>query len=287
MKRLLSPAFAMALVLTVPFGARAQNATPVAGGCTVEPMAQTRIDELAAQAATPAGAATTIPADLSQGQPIGDDLRAELMILIRQNEVCAQLQDLPRLLSLYTDRFIVEQFFAHEPVQIVETTNGTPASGPIPPTATDQEDMLMAAVLLPDGRVAANVSTNAWGGGQRLFIFVQQDGVWKIDQINATAGNIPVGGSSEVTIPADAQGIVDLVLQDAAAELGVEPSALTVSAIEAADWPGASLGCPEEGGVYAQIVSPGYRILVTDGVATLEYHTGLNDAFVNCLNMGA
>jgi hypothetical protein len=287
MKRLLSLAFVLAMALALPFGARAQQATPVAGGCTVEPMAQTRIDELAAQAATPVAAATTAPVDLSQGQPIGDDLRAELMILIRQNEVCAQLQDLPRLLSLYTDRFIVEQFFAHEPVQIVETTNGTPASGPIPATATDQEDMLMAAVLLPDGRVAANVSTNAWGGGQRLFIFVQQDGAWKIDEINATPGDIPLGGASDVTIPADAQGIVDLVLQDAAANLGTDPSALTISAIDAMEWPDASLGCPEEGGVYAQVVSPGYRILVTDGATTLEYHTGLNDAFVNCLNMGA
>ena len=70
------------------------------------------------------------------------------------------------------------------------------------------------------------------------------------------------------------------MLQDAATQLGVDPALLTVTAIEAVDWPDSSLGCPEDGGVYAQVISPGYRITVTDGVSTLEYHTGLNDAFV-------
>jgi hypothetical protein len=76
--------------------------------------------------------------------------------------------------------------------------------------------------------------------------------------------------------------VVDLVLQDAAANFGVDASTLSVTAIEAVEWPDASLGCAEDGGVYAQVVSPGYRITVTDGARTLEYHTGLNDAFVTC-----
>jgi hypothetical protein len=273
-----------ALLLFGPRDALAakQDSTPIAGGCTVEPMAQERIDELAAQAATPTAQVTATPVDLSQGQPVSDEVRAELSGVIQQAEVCAQMQDLHRLLSLYTDRFIVEQFFASEPVQIIETINGTPIGSTIPPGATDQEDMLMDAVLLPDGRVAANVSSNAWGGDQRLYIFVPQDGNWLIDSIGAGPGDIPVGGSSAVTIPAEAQPVVDLVLQDAATELGVDASALSVSAIEAVDWPDASLGCPEEGGVYAQVVSPGYRITVTDDTTSLEYHTGLNDAFVIC-----
>jgi hypothetical protein len=260
----------------------AQNATPVAGGCTVQPMAQEHIDELAAQAATPTAPVTATPVDLSGGQPVSDDVRDELMGVIQQQEACAHLQDLPRLLSLYSDRFIVEQFFASEPVQIVETIDGTPIGSTIPPGATDQQNMLMGAVLLPDGRIAANVSSNAWGGDQRLYVFVSKDGQWLIDEIGSDPGDIPVGGSSAVTIPAEAQSVVDLVVQDAATRLGVNASALTVTAIEAMEWPDASLGCPEDGGVYAQVISPGYRITVTDGSDSLEYHTGLNDAFVSC-----
>ncbi|HET9661754.1 MAG TPA: hypothetical protein VFP05_15610, partial [Thermomicrobiales bacterium] len=126
------------------------------------------------------------------------------------------------------------------------------------------------------------VSSNAWGGDQRLYLFVQQDGAWLIDQIGSGPGDIPVGGPSDVTIPAEAQPLVDLVLQDAAATLGVDASSLSVAAIETVEWPDASLGCAEDGGVYAQVVSPGYRITVTDGTTSLEYHTGLNDAFVTC-----
>lgn len=282
MKRLLPLAFLLALTFASPIGANAQNATPVAGGCTVAPLAQDRIDALAAQAATPTAPVTATPADLSQGQPVSDEVRAELMGVIQQQQACAQLQDLPRLLSLYTDRFIVEQFFASEPVQIEQTTNGTPAGDTIPPGATDQEHMLMGAVLLPDGRIAANVSSNAWGGGQQLYIFVQQDGRWLIDEIGTGPGELPVGGQAAVTIPAEAQTVVDLVLQDAATKLGVDASTLSVTAIETVEWPDASLGCAEEGGVYAQMVSPGYRITVTNGTTSLEYHTGLNDAFVTC-----
>ncbi len=282
MKRFIPLTFLLALALTVPLGVTAQNATPVAGGCTVQPMPQERIDELAAQAATPTVPVTATPVDLSGGQPVSDDVRAELMFVIQQQETCAHLQDLPRLLSLYSDRFIVEQFFASEPVQIVETIDGTPIGSTIPPGATDQQNMLMGAVLLPDGRIAANVSSNAWGGDQRLYIFVSQDGQWLIDAIGSGPGDIPVGGSSDVTIPSEAQSVVDLVLQDAAIRLGVDASALSVTAIEAMEWPDASLGCPEDGGVYAQVISPGYQITVTDGSDSLEYHTGLNDAFVSC-----
>ncbi|HET9659052.1 MAG TPA: hypothetical protein VFP05_01905, partial [Thermomicrobiales bacterium] len=180
MKRLIPLTFLLAMALAFPLGVDAQNATPIAGGCTVEPLSQERIDALATQAATPTESVPATPVELSGGQPVSDEVRAELMDLIRQQEVCAQLQDLPRLLSLYTDRFIVEQFFASEPVQIIGTTDGTPAGGTIPAEATDQQDMLMGAVLLPDGRVAANVSSNAWGGDQRLYLFVQQDGAWLI-----------------------------------------------------------------------------------------------------------
>jgi hypothetical protein len=110
---------------------------------------------------------------------------------------------------------------------------------------------------------------------------VQQDSRWVVDQTTPAADS-ELGGVTGIDIHTEAQPMVDLVLQDAAAQLGIEPSALTVTAIEAVDWPDSSLGCPEDGGVYAQVISPGYRITVTDGATTLEYHTGLNDVFVLC-----
>ena len=148
---------------------------------------------------------------------------------------------------------------------------------------TDQQPMILAAVQIPDGRIAAQVSPNSWGGNQQIVWFVQQDGRWLVDQTSPAADSA-TGGERGMDIPADAQTVAELVLQDAAIQLGVDASTLTVTAIEAVEWPDSSLGCPEDGGVYAQVISPGYQLTVTDGVSTLEYHTGLNDAFVLCVS---
>lgn len=284
MKRLLSLAFLLALVLIWPAGIRAQDSPPIGGGCTADPLPQARIDELAALAATLAATVIDplVAIDLAQGQPAGDDVRGALNDVVRQAQMCAYLQDLPRLLSFYTDRFIVEQFFSDEPVTIVRTDTGATIDGTPAPMPADQQQFVMDAVVLPDGRIAAVVSGNAWGGNPRLYLFVQQDGRWLIDAIGLAPGDFAIGGSGAVTIPPDASAVAQLVLADAASQLGVDLSTLSIDSIEAVDWPDTALGCPEDGGVYAQVISPGYRIIVNGPAGSLEYHTGPNDVFVTC-----
>lgn len=282
MKRFLVSTLLLMSILLVPSQTAAQDSIAVAGGCTVDPMPRELIDRLASEATTPGAAVTPTPIDFSRSQPISKEARTALTFVIRQSELCAHQQDLPRLLSLFTERFIVEQFFANEPVRIQAISLSTPIQSQISPIPTDQEDMLMDAVLLPDGRIAANVSSNAWGGNQQLYLFELQDGNWLIDEIRSSPGPLATGGASNVTVPPDAEHIAELVLQDAASQLGVDLSSLSITTIEAVEWPDSALGCPEEGGVYAQVISPGYLIIVTNGAQTLEYHTGLNDAFVIC-----
>ena len=140
------------------------------------------------------------------------------------------------------------------------------------PGATDQQDMLLDAVKLSDGRIAATVSSNAWGGDPHLYLFAQQDGRWLIDEIGPMPNDSSVGGVGNVTIPAVSgrkRGRSDTA--GCRLRLGVDASTLSVSAIETVDWPDSALGCPEDGGVYAQVISPGYQITVTDGATSLEY----------------
>lgn len=281
MKWFFLPVLLLAMTLGGTVGCVARGITPIAGGCTVEPMSPARIDELAAQAATPSAlpSPNPTPIDVTAGQPVDDAVMEELNQIVREAQICAYQQDLPRLLSLYTDRFIVHQFFGTEPVSIVQTESGTPTDATPAPMTTDQEQFVMDAVSLSDGRIAATVSGNAWGGNPQLYVFVQHNGKWLIDEI----GPVPnTGGMTNVTIPAAANAVVDLVLADAGQHLGVVPSSLSISRIEAVDWPDSSLGCPQADGVYAPVISPGYRIIVTDGATTLEYHTGMNNAFVLC-----
>lgn len=263
-----------------------QDGTPIvptSNACRVEPMPQDRIDELAAMAAaSPDAGLPTQAVTLPDGTSITADIQAQLQDTLTQINACSWENDLPRLLSLYSERFIVAQFFAPETVPIVSAPERTPTSATPAPIPTDQQPMIFAAVQLPDGRIAALVSPNSWGGDRQIVWFVQQDGRWVVDQ-TTPAADTELGGMTGIDIHPEAQPMVDLVLQDAATQLGVDPSDLTVTDIETVDWNDSSLGCPEEGGVYAQVISPGYRITVTDGTTTLEYHTGPNDVLVLCV----
>jgi len=260
-----------------------QEGTPIVpiSGCNVAPMPQDRIDELAATAASPDAGLPTQAVTLPEGASITADVQAQLLDTLFQINACSWANDLPRLLSLYSERFIVAQFFAPETVPIVPAPDRTPTDATPAPMPTDQQPTIFAAVQLSDGRIAALVSPNSWGGDRQVVWFVQQDGRWVVD-MTSPAAESETGGMSEIDIPAEAQAVVDLVLEDAALQLGVDPQAISVTTIEAVEWPDSSLGCPGDGGVYAQVISPGYQITVTEGTSTLEYHTGLNDAFVLC-----
>jgi hypothetical protein len=70
------------------------------------------------------------------------------------------------------------------------------------------------------------------------------------------------------------QELVDRAMADLAQELGLSEEEISLASMEAVEWPDASLGCPEEGMMYAQVITPGYRIMLEAGGETYEYHTG-------------
>lgn len=72
------------------------------------------------------------------------------------------------------------------------------------------------------------------------------------------------------------------VIADAAAVLGVEQDEIELADVAEVEWPDASLGCPEQGMMYAQVITPGYRVVVQAAGETLEYHTDNQGNFVRC-----
>ena len=80
--------------------------------------------------------------------------------------------------------------------------------------------------------------------------------------------------SSSVLVPAEAKSAVDQAKADAAARTGLDASVWTVTRLEAVQWPDAGLGCPKPGEMYAQVLTPGYRIELSAVGRTLEYHSG-------------
>lgn len=81
---------------------------------------------------------------------------------------------------------------------------------------------------------------------------------------------------------ADENAATAAAVSAAAAHLGVRVSDVTVVASERHDWSDAGLGCGEPGQMYAQVVTPGYAIIVRAAGHELEYHTDSRGQAVLC-----
>jgi hypothetical protein len=78
----------------------------------------------------------------------------------------------------------------------------------------------------------------------------------------------PPSQSVETPIPAAAAAQVAL-----ATKLGVPASQITVVAVERVEWPDACLGAAGEGEMCAQVITPGYRIMLEVNGKQYEVHT--------------
>jgi hypothetical protein len=78
------------------------------------------------------------------------------------------------------------------------------------------------------------------------------------------------------------QAAVDAAVRDAASHLGVAASELKVEQVEARQWNDTSLGCPSQGVLYAQVVTPGFLVLLSGGGKQLEYHADERGRAVLC-----
>jgi hypothetical protein len=62
----------------------------------------------------------------------------------------------------------------------------------------------------------------------------------------------------------------------------VSPSDLHVEQVEARQWSDASLGCPRQGVLYAQVLTPGYVVVIAGAGKQLEYHADERGRVVLC-----
>ena len=67
-----------------------------------------------------------------------------------------------------------------------------------------------------------------------------------------------------------------------AEDLGVPPESVQVITMEPRDWPDSSLGCPQPDMLYAQVITPGYVVLVEVSGERIEYHTDERGTVVRC-----
>lgn len=65
----------------------------------------------------------------------------------------------------------------------------------------------------------------------------------------------------------------DLAKKDLAGRLNITEEKIELITLERVDWPDTSLGYPEEGKMYAQVITPGFRIILKANESLYEYHS--------------
>lgn len=82
------------------------------------------------------------------------------------------------------------------------------------------------------------------------------------------------GESGSGTLDADGLHMLTQAREELAQKLGVTPKDITVVTAEPIMWSDTSLGCPEPGQMYAQVITPGYRFILEYEGKQYDYHAG-------------
>lgn len=88
--------------------------------------------------------------------------------------------------------------------------------------------------------------------------------------------------STTVEVPTRAEAAIAWAKEDLGERLDVPMRKITVLRVEAVEWPDTTLGCPQPGQMYAQLITPGYRIILKVGGEQYEYHSDRGKPVVVC-----
>lgn len=90
------------------------------------------------------------------------------------------------------------------------------------------------------------------------------------------------GKSMGIQVPTDAEPAVIAARRDLASRVGVDVKDVQLEEFQAVDWSDSSLGCPEPGKMYLQVITPGYRVVLQAAGQSYEYHTNRGNRAVLC-----
>lgn len=141
-----------------------------------------------------------------------------------------------------------------------ETTTGT-ESAVQATTTTDKPELTV-------GNLPATTVTSASGSGAETTTSTTES-------VTGTTSE----PSGIVQVP---QAILSVVIEDAANKENLAAAAVTVLSGKPVDWSDGSLGCPEPGMSYTQVITPGYLVVIDAGGVILEYHLNQQGAFKQC-----
>ncbi|MBI3958511.1 MAG: hypothetical protein HY328_06855 [Chloroflexi bacterium] len=85
-------------------------------------------------------------------------------------------------------------------------------------------------------------------------------------------------GGDTMTVGGSPTKLIERAKAEAATLARSSAESVQVVSVEGVDWSDSSLGCPQAGMMYAQVITPGYKIVLESGGRTYEFHTALDPA---------
>lgn len=88
-------------------------------------------------------------------------------------------------------------------------------------------------------------------------------------------------GGAGLNLPQEALGTA---VADLAGRLGVAAADISIVSAEAVEWSDGSLGCPQPGMMYPQVITPGVRVVLGAGGNEYAYHGDTQGVLFYCEN---
>lgn len=85
-------------------------------------------------------------------------------------------------------------------------------------------------------------------------------------------------GGDNMTVGGRPTALIERAKTELAADASFSAEQVEVVSVEQVEWSDSSLGCPKAGMMYAQVITPGYRIVLAADGQTYEFHSGLDPA---------
>ena len=86
------------------------------------------------------------------------------------------------------------------------------------------------------------------------------------------------------TAPTSLDKMTEAARRDLASRLFVSIDQVSLVKAGPVNWANLSLGCPQPGLVYAEVITPGYLVILRSGEKQYEYHAGKDQAAFFCKN---
>lgn len=144
----------------------------------------------------------------------------------------------------------------------------TPDSSPTAAASATSATPSAAAEPAPSTTAGADLTAT------RLAVRTTLPAATRLPQAETPAG-APITGEAP-------REFVDKVIDDLASRNSIDRAAITVISDEAVEWKDGSLGCPQPGMVYPQVIISGYRIILGIGDGRYDYHLSDTGRFVLC-----